>query len=65
MLCLNCRFVRDEVTDATEELEELWKRAKKLGYSIVVFCEKLREVKVGTPPSPACTVTECGEFAEA
>jgi len=65
MLCLNCIFARDEVTDATEELEELWKLTKEMGYDVVVFCEKLREVKVGTPPSPAKTVTECAEFTEA
>jgi len=81
MLCLNCIFARDGVpekveievrvdeevrkVDITEEVKELWKSAEEMGYSVTIFCEKLKEIKVGTPPSPACTVTECAEFSEA
>jgi len=81
MLCLNCIYARDGVperveveikineevkkVDVTEEFKGLWKSAVEMGYSATIFCDKLKEVKVGTPPNPACTVTECAEFAEA
>jgi len=81
MLCLNCIHARDEIPekvevevkvnekveriDITDILVEAWKGGERRGYTTIIFCERMKVVKVGSPPSPAKTVTECGEFAEA
>jgi len=81
MLCLNCVHARDGIpekvvvevrvdeevkrVDITSELEELWKAIKRRGYTVIVFCDAKKRIRVGTPPSPASTVTECEEFTEA
>jgi len=81
MLCLNCIHARDRVPEkvevevkVNEEVEkiditgilvEAWKGSERRGFTAIIYCEKLKVVKVSSPPSPAATVTECGEFAEA
>jgi len=81
MLCLNCIHARDGVPERVEVeiringeikkvniadvLKRLWKGSEERGYTIIIFCERLKEIKVGAPPSLAKTVTECMEFAEA
>jgi len=81
MLCLNCIYARDRIpkkvkvkvkvnekfvkVDVTDILVKAWRIGEERGYSVIIFCEKMKEVKVGSPPSPAKTITECVEFAEA
>jgi len=81
MLCLNCIYAHSEVPsrveveiktdeevriiDIAEELRKLWREVEKKNYTAIVFCDRLKVVKVGAPPSPAKTVMECTEFAEA
>jgi len=81
MLCLNCIHARDEVPaevevekkvdgevvtiDIADMLAKLRKSAERRGYTAIIFCSKLKEIKVGAPPSPAKTITECEEFTEA
>jgi len=78
---LNCIYARDKIpekvevevkvneevekVDITNILIEAWRNSEERGYSVIIFCEKMKAVKVGSPPSPAKTVTECEEFAEA
>jgi len=81
MLCLNCIHARGEIPrklevevgmgvavekiDIANQLKKLWKAMEEEEYTTIVFCDVKKEVKVGLPPSPASTITECKEFAEA
>jgi len=51
--------------DIAGELRERWKEMEGKGYRTIFYCTAKKAVVVGFPPSPAATVTECGEFAEA
>jgi len=73
VLCLRCIHRRDEVPrkveveglDITEELKSIWKSIARRGYPIRIYCDTRKAVVVGDPASPAKSVTECAEFAEA
>jgi len=73
MLCLGCLNRRDEVpekvvvdeVDITEELRGIWEAAAEMEYPVRIYCEARKAVVVGDPASPAKSVTECVEFAEA
>jgi len=72
MLCLKCVNRRDAVPDMVEvegvniaeELRAIWEAVEDRKYPVRIFCDALKEVKVGDPASPAKSVTECAEFTE-
>jgi len=81
MLCLNCIHassklpekveievkINEEVKkiDVTDRMIELWKSVEKRGYTTIIFCKKLGEIKAGSPPHPTKIVDECAEFSAA
>jgi len=74
-LCLNCKNRKGEVpgwvviaineveVDVAEQLKWVWKAIGRRNYPVRIYCEALKEVKVGDPASPAKSVVKCENFA--
>jgi len=73
VLCLRCKNRGDAVpnvvmvddVDIAENLKAVWEAVANMKYPERIYCDALKVVKVGDATSPAKSVTECEEFAEA